>query len=431
LHQMTRAVLIFDEVQTLPVKCVHLFCNAMNFLALCGKSSVVLCTATQPVLSQLRYGENKGELIAAKEIIGNADDVTILFEKLERVEVINKCKVSGWNVEDIAGLAIENLKTTGSCIVIVNTKAWAKKLFLYCKNAGIDKDALFHLSTNQCPAHRKFLLNEMKKRLEDGLPALCFSTQLIEAGVDISFNSGIRFLAGLDSIAQAAGRVNRHGLMVDKTGKVCRAKLFVVNPDKETITRLEDIAQGQKSARRVFEEIKNGSLLQPESIRKYFQYYFFERADEMAYRFKHFSGKDDSIFNLLSDNSLNPFSQKNNERFAKKQVPLLMQSFATAGREFAVIDAPTKSLIVPHGREGREIIATLCSDLPAGEFKRVLRDAQKFSINVFPNAWDELLRAGCVYEIPQTGVFCLDEQYYDLEFGLATEKVAEADFLMV
>ncbi len=431
LHQMARAVLIFDEVQTLPVKCVHMFCNAMNFLALCGNSSVVLCTATQPVLSQLKYGENKGELLTAKEIIGNADEVSVLFEKLERVEVINKCKVSGWSAEDIAGLAIENLNTTGSCIVIVNTKAWAKNLFLFCKNEGIGKDSLFHLSTNQCPAHRKLLLNGMKKRLEDGLPALCFSTQLIEAGVDISFNSGIRFLAGLDSIAQAAGRVNRHGLMVDNAGKPCRAKLFVVNPDKENVTRLEDIAQGQRSVRRVFEEIKNGSLLQPESIRKYFQYYFFERADEMAYRFKHSSGKDDSIFNLLSDNCLNTFSQKNSERFAKRQVPLLMQSFATAGRGFAAIEAPTKSVIVPYGREGREMIATLCSDLSAAEFKRVLRDAQKFSINVFPNAWNELLRARCIYEIPQTGVFYLDEQYYDLEFGLAAEKVAEADFLMV
>lgn len=431
LHQMARAVLIFDEVQTLPIKCVHLFCNAMNFISLCGKSTVVLCTATQPVLSQLKNGENKGELLAAKEMVGNTDEVNNLFEELERVEIINKCKAPGWGIEEIATLAIENLNSTGSCIVIVNTKIWAKNLFLFCKNDGIAEDILFHLSTNQCPAHRKLLLKKMKKRLEEGQPVLCFSTQLIEAGVDISFHSGIRFLAGLDSIAQAAGRVNRHGLMLDKTGKPCRAKLFVVNPEKENITRLIDIDQGQKSSRRVLEETKNGSLLQPESIKKYFQYYFFERADEMVYRFKHSSGKDDSIFNLLSDNSMNTFSQKNNVRLKNKQVPLLMQSFATAGREFAAIEAPTKGIIVPYGREGRQIIATLCSDLSVGEFKKFLRDAQKFSINVFPNAWNELLKARCVYEIPQTGVFCLDEQYYDPEFGLATEKVAEAEFLWV
>lgn len=431
LHQMVRAVLVFDEVQTLPIKCVHMFCNAMNFIAICGKSTVVLCTATQPVLSQLKNGENKGELLAAKEIIGNADEVNDLFAKLERVEVINKCKSQGWRIEDIAELAMENLNKTGSCIVIVNTKIWAKKLFMFCKNAGIAEDVLFHLSTNQCPAHRKSLLNKIKQKLEIGLPVLCFSTQLIEAGVDISFHSGIRFLAGLDSIAQAAGRVNRHGLMMDKFGKPCRAKLFVVNPEKENISRLVDIAQGQKSARRVLEEIKNGSLLQPESIKKYFQYHFFERADEMVYRFKHSIGKDDTIFNLLSDNCMNTFSQKNNVRLKNKQVPLLMQSFATAGKVFAAIEAPTKSVIVPYGLEGRQIIATLCSDLPVGEFKKFLRDAQKFSINVFPNAWNELLKARCVYEIPKTGVFYLDEQYYDLEFGLATEKVAEADFLLV
>ncbi len=419
LHQLAQAVLIFDEIQTLPVKCVHMFCNAMNFLTIFGNSSVVLCTATQPVLNQLRFGEKKGELLTARELMGDADEVRCLFDKLERVEIVNQCKAAGWSLEELTTLAIQQLESNGSCLFIVNTKAWARDLYLACKETGINSDWLFHLSTNQCPAHRKFLFEKIKKRLKNHKPVLCVSTQLIEAGVDISFNSGIRFLAGLDSIAQAAGRINRHGLMQDENGNLCKAKLYVVNPAKEPISRLEDILQGQRAARRVLDEAEIDSMLKPETVKKYFQYYFFERSDAMVYRFKYRSGKEDTIFNLLSDNPFNIFPQKARIR----------QSFATANKEFAAIAAPTKSVVVPYGDGGRDVIARLCSDGFGNSMKLALRDAQKFSVNVFPHVWQALLKARAVYEIPQTGVFYLDEQYYNEEFGLATTKVADADFL--
>ena len=76
---------------------------------------------------------------------------------------------------------------------------------------NIPSEALFHLSTNQCAAHRRAIFDVIKQRLKDGKPVVCISTQLIEAGVDISMSCVIRALGGLDSIAQAAGRCNREG----------------------------------------------------------------------------------------------------------------------------------------------------------------------------------------------------------------------------
>ncbi|MGR9012700.1 MAG: CRISPR-associated endonuclease Cas3'', partial [Gammaproteobacteria bacterium] len=201
LHQLANSVVIFDEIQTLPINCTHLFCNALNFLSAYAKTTAVLCTATQPLLDQLKSPE-KGQLLIPKqnELIG---DKRQLFEQLKRVEISNKTKPEGWSEGEIAELALSELDSKGSCLVIVNTKAWAQTLYVRCADS-IDKDSLFHLSTNQCSAHRSEIFSRMRKRLGARLPVLCFSTQLIEAGVDIDFSSVIRFLAGLDSIAQAA-----------------------------------------------------------------------------------------------------------------------------------------------------------------------------------------------------------------------------------
>ncbi|MBF0543168.1 MAG: CRISPR-associated helicase Cas3' [Candidatus Riflebacteria bacterium] len=432
LHQMARSVLIFDEVQTLPIKCVHMFCNSMNFLSIFGKSTVILCTATQPVLSELKNSK-RGQLRLSDELVGNSTDVARLFDSLERVEVINKCREpAGWSLEELTELSVQSLEQSGSCLVIVNTKAWAKNLYLSCKKTGNFSKEIFHLSTNLCPAHRKEIFRKIKERLEKQQPVLCVSTQLIEAGVDISFNSVIRFLAGFDSIAQAAGRCNRHGTMQDESGKLCRGKVFVVNPEKETIKGLEDIMEGQRAARRVFSENPDDNILKPEIIRKFFDYYFFERSDSMIYPFKDHVGYSDSIFNLLSDNPHNNFGCKNDFRGKKGMLPLLMQSFATANKYFAAIDAPTESVIVPYGEEGRKIIASLCGQqFDPAAFRLILRDAQKYSVNVFPNVWDKLRKNQCIYEVHQTGIYYLDEQYYNEDFGLATEKVAEAGFLMI
>jgi CRISPR-associated endonuclease/helicase Cas3 len=152
---------------------------------------------------------DKGRLGVAEgnELVHNVDGD---FYQLKRVEIINCIRPGGWEAEEIVRFILDKFHDRGNCLVIVNTKGWARKLYELCKDE-VAGGTLYHLSTNLCPAHRKKILAEVIRRLdkENPLPVLCISTQLIEAGVDVDFSCVVRFLAGLDSIIQAAGRCNR------------------------------------------------------------------------------------------------------------------------------------------------------------------------------------------------------------------------------
>ena len=431
IHPMTNAVLIFDEIQTLPVKCVHLFCNVLNWLTTFGKSTAVLCTATQPLLGESglqNFPEEKRESISVRgllklsenaEIMGKHQDLDKLFDELSRVEIQFNEKVGGWNVEEAGTFLLKQFQTTQSCLFIVNTKKWAQELYQYCQRQNVPPEALFHLSTNQCAAHRKAIFDTIKARLKNGKPVICISTQLIEAGVDISMACVIRALGGLDSIAQAAGRCNRHG---EKDGK---GQVYVLNLQEPDFTRfLPDIQAGKTHAERVFRDFTGQDILQPEAMKRYFEYYFYQRSDEMSYSVK--NSTTGSLLDWLSDNALNPYGEKNNKR--SKPLPLLMQSFKSAGRAFQTIDAPTHAVIVPYG-EGAELITKLCGEWDPQEMHRTLQKAQRYSVNVFPNVWDKLQKENALYEtIEGSGIYCLSERYYNDEFGLSLDETSEMTF---
>ena len=412
MHNIANSVLIFDEIQNLPVNCVHLFCNAIQFFVDHARSTTLLCTATQPLLDDLKFGKDKGQLTLSEdhELV---DDMTNIFEQFKRVEIKNLVSQKGWTEQELCELTVTQLKEKGNCLVIVNTKKWARKLYDVCLNS-VDEDSLFHLSTSLCPAHRKKIFNTIKQRLDDKLPVLCISTQLIEAGVDVDFNSVIRFLAGLDSIAQAAGRCNRNG-------NLDMAQVYVVNPQDEPIDMLHDIKEGREKALRIFSEKDETELLDPEVMSLYFSYYFYERANIMAYPLtEQQAGRRDTLLSLLSNNGRN-IGQ------VEKAIKL-QQSFKTAGKAFQAIDSPTQAVIVPYGDKGKEIIAGLCADFEPARAYQLLKDAQKYSVNVFPNIWRQLQKAGAVRPVQEgEEIYYLDERYYSKDFGLSTEEVSKMD----
>ena len=439
IHPMANSVLIFDEIQTLPVKCVHLFCNALNWLVQFGGSSAVLCTATQPLLSACgvdEFPEYKRALVKARgllqlapnaEIMGKNQALDKLFADLSRVEIKFNEKAGGWSVDDAGAFLLTQFQTALSCLFIVNTKKWAKALYQYCQQQNVPSEALFHLSTNQCAAHRKALFARMKQRLEKKLPVVCISTQLIEAGVDISMACVIRALGGLDSIAQAAGRCNRHG---ENAGK---GWVWVLNLQEPSLAKvLPDIDAGQQQAERVLREFAGQDILQPKAMRQYFEYYFYQRSDEMAYQIN--KNGSDSLLSWLSDNRYNQAASDRNGKLKNDVLrghnldPLLMHSFKSAGRAFQVIDAPTRAVIVPYG-EGKALIAKLCGEYEPKAFYGYLNQAQRFSVNVFPNVWDKLLKEAAVQQIADTGIYYLHTSHYIDEYGLSVDEVGLMDFL--
>lgn len=430
MHQLARSVIIFDEIQTLPINCTHLFCNALNFFTKYANSTAILCTATQPLLDQLRSPEY-GQLHMA-ENSGIIPDPYKLFLDLERVQINNCIKTGGWSEDEIITKALELYNKKGSCLVIVNTKDWAKRLFIGCEKE-IGADDVFHLSTSQYPAHRKKKLKKIRARLDNKEPVLCVSTQLIEAGVDIDFSSVIRFQAGLDSIAQAAGRCNRNGKLHDANGNLIKGQVFILNPDKENVQTLVDIDKGQNHLSRILDEIPSTDLLSPKTMKQYFKYYFFDRSVEMTYEI---SGKkclrDDNLMNILSTNPLNTAGDSrlvSKSRLCRGKIPLLRQSFMYAGKVFQAIDAPTHAVIIEHD-EGKALIGELCSlakEFRVEEYYKALKRAQMFSVNVFPNIWRKLVDEGAVFETQKgEGIYYLSSDYYSEDFGLSTESIGSA-----
>lgn len=428
MHQLANAVIIFDEVQAMPIKCIHMFNSAIKFLVNNCGSTVVLCTATQPLLDRIEPKSRALTITKDQQIM---PDSRRLFVDLKRVEVLDKRKFGGWTNIEIKELVEQSLKETGSVLVVVNTKRSAQQIYTKCKK--IKNVEAYHLSTYMCPAHRLAVLDKVKVRLIDKKPVICVSTQLIEAGVDISFGSVVRFLAGLDSIAQAAGRCNRHNEFTPRLGKVA-----IINSAEENIDKLEDIRIGQDKVNRILDEFKadperfKKDLLGPEAMEQYYQYYFFQRKDKMSYpvNAKSAVGRDDNLFNLLS---INATSVEEYKRINKKMPEIaLKQAFMTAAEAFQAIETASRGIVVSYGKEGRELINKLCSVHELDKQYKLIQRAQRYSVNMFPYKLEKLQKSGAVYEAQEgSGILYLDEQYYSDEFGVSEKPVKDADFLGV
>lgn len=414
MHQMANSVLIFDEIQSLPVNCVHLFNNAINFLVRHCGATAVMCTATQPILHKVDVC--KGALLLQKkaEIV---PDAKALFCKMRRVEVFNRCKPEKWSVEELVALADGCLQEMGNCLIIVNTKSMARKLFLACKDSiGVP---VFHLSTGMCPAHRRIVFHKMKKHLKNRQPLICVSTQLIEAGVDIDFGAVIRSLAGLDSVAQAAGRCNRNGAQR-------RGKVILVNPADEYLGCLKDIQEGRDCTERLLQDFAehpeqfDHDLLGIEAMEWFYENHFFRRADEMAYP----TDDGDTLLNMLADNE-GAVSEYQRKRRAAPAIPF-RQSFMAAAKAFKAIDAPTRGVIVPYG-EGEEIIVALGGTFDVRKNRDLLRKAQPYTVSLFDSDFQSLKTRGAIFPIQEgVDIFHLDPRFYDDEdFGVSLEPVGK------
>lgn len=202
LHNIARSVAILDEAQKLPLPLLRPCVAALDELARNYRATIVLCTATQPAIVEdkdLPNGGFKGGLQNVRELAPNPPQ---LYEAFGRVTVEHG------NTLDDAALA-ERLKAEPQVLCIVNSRAHARALY----DAIKDEDGARHLTTLMCARHRSEVLDEIKKDLDPkvGKPCRLVATSLIEAGVDIDFPIVYRAEAGIDSIAQAAGRCNREG----------------------------------------------------------------------------------------------------------------------------------------------------------------------------------------------------------------------------
>lgn len=206
LHNVCESVVVLDEAQLLPPPFLQPIVDALNLLSRHYGTTVVLSTATQPALaSTAKFGSRFRGLDPPREIV---TDVDRLYSALKRTEVrlpADFGQRSNW--ADIA----ERLAAEQDVLVIVSRRADARELWRRLPEGAI------HLSALMCGAHRSDAIARIKQSLaarrdDPALPPVrVVATPLVECGVDIDLPVVYRQFAGLDSIAQAAGRCNREG----------------------------------------------------------------------------------------------------------------------------------------------------------------------------------------------------------------------------
>lgn len=429
-HALTNAVLIFDEIQSLPKACKVLFERAIQFLTQYCRSTVVLCTATQPRLSLTP---------APVELMPHVD---ALYERLKRVRYIPQLDAERTCAS--AGAEIARLLEEKSVLAILNTKAAAWSVYdeatrilrerghaLTAFDPLLPEDALadaaracspdeilcVHMSTLLCPAHRKRLIAWIKAWLRAGRRVLCVSTALIEAGINVSFPVVIRDLAGLPSVVQAAGRANRN--MEYGCGDVL---IWNFPEEARALAHLEDVQHGADITRGMLNaSIYAGELDSPATIDRYF-----EREEDYIRDKQKFPvivredglKKPCCLTDLLGKNT-DAVREASRRKWLKLLV--LRQSFRTAGQYFYVIPDDTKSVLVPWGG-GAALIAALNGEHDMREEIRLLRRAQAYSVNVYDNMYRRLKNAGAISLIGNSGVCALAEGFYSDAGGVSVEQ---------
>ncbi|MGG0822166.1 CRISPR-associated helicase Cas3' [Paenibacillus turicensis] len=411
LHHLSDAVIIFDEVQKVPVTCISLFNQAVNFLDEYANSSILLCTATQPELDFVKHKLNiqpQGEIVS---------DLHLVTEKFKRVNVIDHTE-DGMTTESLTEFVLQRSREHISILIILNTKGVVRALYDRLKQEDSEL-SIYHLSTSMCATHRFDILDKIKDDLKNKRPVICISTQLIEAGVDISFECVIRSLAGLDSIAQAAGRCNRHG--ENKFQPV-----YVIHHMEEKIDALAEIQKGQHITGKIFTDLRRnpneygGNVLSFLAMRKYFQEFYTEFNNKLDYPI---AKLQKTMTQLLTGTKVERDSYYMDYMSNNKQsgLPLfLVNSYKTAAEHFQVIEEKTTAVLVPYG-EGKEIIADLNGQHNIKSLSALLRKAQRYMVNIYPNEKEKLSTSGSLVSYLDGKVLALKGGSYDENYGINLE----------
>ena len=430
-HALTNAVLIFDEIQSLPKACKVLFERAIQFLTQYCRSTVVLCTATQPRLSltpapvelmphvealyeRLKRVRYIPQLDADRTCASAGAEIARLLEEKSVLAILNT-KAAAWNVYDAATQA---LRERGHALAAFDPRLPEDALADAARACSPDEILCVHMSTLLCPAHRKRLIAWIKAWLRAGRRVLCVSTALIEAGINVSFPVVIRDLAGLPSVVQAAGRANRNM-------EYGRGDVLIWNFPEETraLTHLEDVQHGADITRTFLNSasIDNDELDSPKMIENYFnqEARYIEEKQKFPVEVREDGLRKSCYLTELLGKNTQIVSGIGKYKSLKPLV--LHQSFRTAGKYFYVIPDDTKSVLVPWGG-GAALIAALNGEHDMREEIRLLRRAQAYSVNLYDNMYRRLKNAGAISLIGNSGVCALAEGFYSDAGGVSVEQ---------
>lgn len=369
LHNIANSVVIFDEAQMMPTGHLLPCVGAMAALAAHFRSTILLCTATQPVLGDLfrRFCPDQHISELCPQIAEN-------FSHFRRVTYR-----SGGVLSEEA--LAEELRQQNQALCIVNTRKAAQSLY-----SLLPEEGRFHLSTLMYPAHRKRMLRVIRERLKQGLPCRVVSTSLIETGVDVDFPAVWREMAGLDSIAQAAGRCNREGRRSPE------ASVVTYFQSERSVPVLQRIP-----IRAAQEALKGGGNPGDQAtIERYFR----------------------ALRSLIGENM--------DKAAVIKTAQENLLPFETIADAFHFIDTDTHCVYIPLG-EGEEA----CRPLLEGRANRDdYRRAGQYSVNIYPQHFQALWKAGDIRLLSEDSAVLTNPQLYDQALGLSTQAdTGKAEFI--
>ena len=349
LHNIANSVVILDEAQTLPLRYLRPCVAALDELARNWRTSVMLCTATQPALAQ-----SNGFAGGFEDVRELAPEPKRLYRTLKRTRVRHEGQL-----DDIA--LAERLHESPQALCIVNTRRHARELY----ERMADAEGAAHLTTLMCARHRRERLDDVRERLRNEAPVRLIATSLVEAGVDLDFQVVWRAETGLESIIQAAGRCNREG-------RAEMGDVFVFNPsDEEGHKPPPEIGQFADAARSVMRSHSDDPM-SLDAIDVYFRKLYWLKGDDAL------DAMD--ILRLLR------------ERGRSLDFP-----FETIAGKFRLIETAMAPVIVPWcGTDGRDDRAKrLLEELRRVERPgRIARQLQPYAVQVPPQIRTALLTAG-------------------------------------
>lgn len=357
LHNIANSVVILDEAQMLPLNLLSPCLEAMKALINGYHTTVVLCTATQPAL--IKSDEFTIGLPKPKEIIPNPKE---LYESFKRVSV----SVDPKSLTDDA--LAKQLCQHNQVLCIVSNKRQARELY----DLIAEKDGLYHLSSMMCPEHRTIKFKEIKEKLSAGECCRVISTQLIEAGVDIDFPFVFRAIAGIDSIAQAAGRCNREG-------KQDKGIMRVFRPDDPKNIPPGFLRQCSQIGEQVLRHHQR-DVLSLSATHEYFQRLYWQNSEYLDTH---------GICGKL-----------------EKDVGKLNFPFKDVAKEFAIINSQTHAIIIPFGDEGDKVCTEIRNSYKFVD-RAVSKKAQRLSVQIHPMVFNKLRLAGAIESF-------MDEKYWVL-----------------
>ncbi|NLK71809.1 MAG: CRISPR-associated helicase Cas3' [Clostridiales bacterium] len=422
MQALGNSVIIIDEIQALPIKLLKLFNGAMNFLAFFCNVSIVLCSATQPLLDKL----NDYKILQPINIIPDENKYITAFK---RVKIENRMRDRGYYSEEAGDFIIGQIEQARSVLAIVNTKACARDIYKYIQNSIQEKQCkIYHLSTNMCPAHRSKVLQEIRELLDQNnsdKKVICISTSLIEAGVDVSFARVVRSLTGLDRIIQAAGRCNRHF-------ETDYGIVSVINIRDENIGGLSYLKYAQKATCELLYNIDMSpenypeGLLSKRAMDEYYARYFNPLQRDMAYPLRNYP--EHTLLDLLTTNPIGKNRFKNN--YPQVELPIMKQAFKEAGEAFDVIEnEATVDVCIEYDNKAKKLLNEFKNVSTIQGKRHALSKLQPYIVQIRENNWfrNEQVRFGQV----DAKIWVLPKNYYNDDYGVDETAEVKMETLII